>query len=94
MEFFYYLVKIAVITLQIVNEFDPSPESDLVVPGTHLTNPWIKVDQVGSNRIKVVLIGFNGINLLQLERNLIKQIGFNWFKLVEFGFKFDQFGYN
>ena len=34
MEFFYYLVKIAVITLQIVNEFDPSPESDLVAPGT------------------------------------------------------------
>ena len=39
MEFFYYFVKIAVITLQIVNEFDPSPESDLVAPGTHLTVP-------------------------------------------------------
>ena len=37
MELFYYLVKIAAITLQIVNEFHPSPESDLVVPGTHLT---------------------------------------------------------
>ena len=39
MELFYYLVKIAAITLQIVNEFHPSPESDLVVPGTHLTIP-------------------------------------------------------
>ena len=47
MEFFYYLVKIAAITLQIVNEFHPSPERVLVVPGTHLTVPWIKVDQVG-----------------------------------------------
>ena len=39
MELFYYLVKIAAITLQIVTEFDPSPESDLFVPGTHLIVP-------------------------------------------------------
>ena len=39
MELFYYLVKIAAITLQIVNEFHPSPERVLVVPGTYLTVP-------------------------------------------------------
>ena len=94
MEIFYYLVKIAVITLQIVNKFDPSPESDLVVPGTHLTNPWTKVDQVESNRIKMVLIGFNSRDQLGSIGMKLDQIGFNWSKLVELGFKFDQFGYN
>ena len=36
MEFFYYLVKIAAITLQIFKEFDPSQETDK--PGIQTTD--------------------------------------------------------